>query len=104
VLSSPRQHSFVPDGGRAKLIFGLGRTTKCHSLFRTAAADTLPKRPLNFMVLVVARPCETTSLDEDISISLRHIDRRVRRKLPFNNMYVMILLLEEACSSYGTLR
>jgi hypothetical protein len=41
VLSSLRQQSFVPDGEPAKLILGLGSTTKCHSLFRTAAGANL---------------------------------------------------------------
>ena len=37
VLSSPRQHSFVPDGGPAKLTFGLSAPQKVTASFRTAA-------------------------------------------------------------------
>jgi len=37
VLSSPRQHSFVPDSGPAKLTFGLSAPQNVTASFRKAA-------------------------------------------------------------------
>ncbi len=37
MLSSPRQQSFVPDGGPAKLTFGLSAPQNVTASFRTAA-------------------------------------------------------------------
>ena len=48
MLSSPRRQSFVPDGGPAKLTFGLGSTTKCHGLFRQQQALLYPKPCVHF--------------------------------------------------------
>jgi hypothetical protein len=56
VLSFARQQSFVPDGGPAKLILGLGSTTKCHGLFRGSSRYSTPNRTPFSLTFVVARP------------------------------------------------
>jgi hypothetical protein len=51
VLSSPRQQSFVPDGGPAKLTFGLSAPQNVTASFRTAARLLYSNRAPIFIAL-----------------------------------------------------
>ena len=65
VLSSPRQHSFVPDGGPAKLTFGLSAPQKVTTSFRTAAWLLYSNRAPIFMA-----PCGGEAMQNYFALTL----------------------------------
>jgi hypothetical protein len=76
VLSSPRQQSFVPDGGPAKLIFGLSAPQNVTASFRTAAWILYSNRAPIFIAL-----CDRQVMKNYLALTLRIFYKSVSYKV-----------------------